>query len=95
MCNLLPVVSASCASGESGAGAFFRAFDNMDELDLVEYRVAGMPLHWKILNAARSGKCDWNHGQLTFVDGWRCVKRKIATLVGMWSLYDIVCIDRN
>lgn len=54
---------------ESGTGAFFRAFENMDELDLVEYHVAGMPLHWKILNAARSGKCDWNRGQLTLVDG--------------------------
>ena len=28
-----------------------RAFSGLDELDLVEFRVAGIPLHWKVFNA--------------------------------------------
>lgn len=28
-----------------------KAFDGLEELDLVEFRVAGIPLHWKVFNA--------------------------------------------
>ena len=64
----------------------------MDELDLVEYRVAGMPLHWKILNAARFGmRCDWNHGQLTSTDprGW------VKMFEAEHGYVISVCIERN